>query len=61
LIGLEGMKYEELAQICDVPIGTVRSRLSRARKELRRMIEGKIARPRSHRASRGEATPCGGP
>jgi RNA polymerase sigma-70 factor, ECF subfamily len=45
LIGLEGMKYEEVAQICGVPIGTVRSRLCRAREELRRMMEGRGAGP----------------
>jgi RNA polymerase sigma-70 factor, ECF subfamily len=46
LIGLEGMKYEEVAQICNVPIGTVRSRLSRAREELRRMLDGADDGPR---------------
>jgi RNA polymerase sigma-70 factor (ECF subfamily) len=56
LIGLEGMKYEEVAQICDVPVGTVRSRLHRAREELRSMMEHKIAQPGSRHATRGEAT-----
>lgn len=35
---LEGQKYEEMAEILNVPIGTVRSRLHRARSEMRQLL-----------------------
>lgn len=36
---MEGQKYEHMAEVLDVPIGTIRSRLHRARLELRTLLE----------------------
>jgi RNA polymerase sigma-70 factor (ECF subfamily) len=36
---MEGQKYEVMAEILQVPIGTIRSRLHRARSELREILE----------------------
>jgi RNA polymerase sigma-70 factor (ECF subfamily) len=51
LVGLEGMRYEQVATILGIPVGTVRSRLSRARTTLRLLMDG--AQIASHRWSEG--------
>jgi RNA polymerase sigma-70 factor (ECF subfamily) len=58
LCGVEGFPYEEAAQVLNIPVGTVRSRLFRARTLLLRYLDSKTpksdsapARPKtkSHR------------
>jgi RNA polymerase sigma-70 factor (ECF subfamily) len=58
LIGLEGMSYEDAASILQIPIGTVRSRLSRGRDQLRVLMgmeaeqaPATAAQPRLRRAA----------
>src|SRR5947199_5652468 len=38
LVGLEGLAYEEVATILEIPVGTVRSRRSRGRDQLRLLM-----------------------
>ena len=40
LVAIEGLRYEEAATVLDVAVGTIRSRLSRARQALRDILEG---------------------
>ena len=52
LVAIEGLQYEEAAAILDVPLGTVRSRLSRARQALREALEagnGSVGSPMADR------------
>jgi RNA polymerase sigma-70 factor (ECF subfamily) len=41
LVALEDLSYEETARVLEIPIGTVMSRLARAREKVRQLMHGK--------------------
>ena len=45
LVSLEDLSYEEVAKITNVPVGTVMSRLSRARSRLRELMDTPVVAP----------------
>jgi RNA polymerase sigma-70 factor (ECF subfamily) len=45
LVGAQGMSYEQAAEICAVPVGTIKARVSRARAQLAQAVRGEPAQP----------------
>jgi RNA polymerase sigma-70 factor (ECF subfamily) len=56
LVGAGGFSYEDAAKICHCAVGTVKSRVARARKALIATLDGEHALPSGPRPSGGDAT-----
>jgi RNA polymerase sigma-70 factor (ECF subfamily) len=57
MIGIEGLRYEDAAVALGLPVGTVRSRLFRARSALRHILDGKEEDGAGHRAPGDRRSP----
>ena len=55
LVGAGGFSYEDAAEICNCAVGTVKSRVARARKALIAILDGDEALPNTERPAEGEA------
>jgi RNA polymerase sigma-70 factor, ECF subfamily len=57
LVGVSGLSYEEAAKVCNCAVGTIKSRVSRARQELTTVLSGdtlKVSRADSAPIARAE-------
>ncbi|MEU5151991.1 MULTISPECIES: RNA polymerase sigma factor [Streptomyces] len=52
----EGLEYAEAARVLGIPVGTVRSRLSRARTKLRKLADAELKKNRRELAARARQT-----
>lgn len=58
---LQGLSYDEIATFFEVPVGTIKSRLNRARRELVRRVERRLdlsRPPLTYPLSAGQVPPC---
>lgn len=47
MVAIDGLSYEDVAETLRLPVGTVKSRISRGRTVLRSAVEGRERRPRA--------------
>jgi RNA polymerase sigma-70 factor (ECF subfamily) len=57
LVGAEGLSYEEAASICDCPVGTIKSRVNRARSRLVDLLNVEFADGMPQETTAPAATP----
>src|ERR1041385_782095 len=55
LVGAGGFSYEDAANICDCAVGTVKSRVARARKSLMAILDGEERLPQATQPTEGDA------
>ncbi|MEN3950073.1 sigma-70 family RNA polymerase sigma factor [Iodidimonas sp. SYSU 1G8] len=55
LVGAGGFSYEEAAQLCNCPVGTIKSRVARARTDMERLLSGAGNLPPRKRGGRRNA------
>jgi len=55
LVAVGGFSHDDAAALSNAPVGTVKSRVGRARKALKEMLDGDTSLPRNSRPANGDA------